>query len=148
MMQLTPEHLEAVQKRIDALPTAAARAQATTVHRLGARYLSVLQAETPVRSGKLRAAYQVAERSTNLEAEYRITNETEYLKWVVKGRGPVVAKRAKALRFVIGGKVLFRRRVGPAKANPFPTRAATAMRAIITQAVADLPTVIIRNYGL
>ena len=41
-------------------------------------------------------------------------------RWVHDGRGPVVAKRAKALRITLpGGAVIFRKRVGPAKANPF-----------------------------
>jgi hypothetical protein len=36
------------------------------------------------------------------------------------GRGPVVAKPGKMLRLVLcNGQVLFRKRVGPAKANPF-----------------------------
>lgn len=50
--------------------------------------------------------------------------------WFEKGRGPVVAKRAKALRFIGGGNtlreggVIFRKSVGPAKGKPFvaPTR--------------------------
>lgn len=38
--------------------------------------------------------------------------------WTLEhGRGPVFAKRAKALRFEIGGQVLFRKSVGPAKAQ-------------------------------
>lgn len=35
--------------------------------------------------------------------------------WTLEhGRGPVVATRAKALRFTLGGRVLYRKRVGPA----------------------------------
>lgn len=42
-----------------------------------------------------------------------------YAKWAIGGRGPVVAKRAKALRFYDrSGKVIFRKRVGPAPARP------------------------------
>jgi len=48
-----------------------------------------------------------------------------YTGWVIRGRGPVYARRAKALRFqpVYGGPFIFRRSVGPAKANPFHRRA-------------------------
>lgn len=38
-----------------------------------------------------------------------------------EGRGPVVAKNAKALRFKVGGVVVFRKRVGPAAPNRYLT---------------------------
>lgn len=41
---------------------------------------------------------------------------------VEHGRGPVVPVRAKALRFVVGGKVVFAKRVGPARAQKFLER--------------------------
>lgn len=148
MISLTPEHLDEVAKRIAALPNAASKAQAETVRKLGDAYLDALKAETPVKTGALRDAYQVAQNYTNLEAEYRITNETTYLRWVVKGRPAVVATTANALRFTIGGTVLFRKRVGPAAPNPFPDRAARAMEGKIAAAKASLPTLIVRNYGL
>lgn len=45
-------------------------------------------------------------------------------KYLENGRGPVFAKRAKALHFFIKGKEVFTKSVGPAKAQPFvkPTR--------------------------
>jgi hypothetical protein len=51
-----------------------------------------------------------------------VTSHAPYSVSVHDGRGPVEAKNAKALRFVIGGQVLFRKRVGPAKANPYMAR--------------------------
>ena len=45
-------------------------------------------------------------------------NAIRYFKWAVGGRGPVVARPGKMLRFVIDGKVFFRKRVGPAPARP------------------------------
>lgn len=45
-----------------------------------------------------------------------------YARWVEEGRGPVVAKRARALRFTINGRVLFRKRVGPAKGKFYMKR--------------------------
>lgn len=38
-----------------------------------------------------------------------------------EGRGPVFAKKAKALRFKVGGVVVFRKSVGPAAANRYLT---------------------------
>lgn len=38
-----------------------------------------------------------------------------------EGRGPIVAKNAKALRFTIGGVTIFRKRVGPAAPNRYLT---------------------------
>lgn len=43
----------------------------------------------------------------------------DYASYVENGRGPVVVKRARFLRFVIAGVVFFRKRVGPAAPKPF-----------------------------
>lgn len=40
-----------------------------------------------------------------------------YAKWALEGRGPVVAKYKKALRFVIDGKTIFAKRVKAAPAH-------------------------------
>jgi len=45
-------------------------------------------------------------------------NQYPYFKWVMEGRGAVVARNAKALHFFINGKEFFRKRVGPAPARP------------------------------
>lgn len=42
--------------------------------------------------------------------------------WVNNGRGPIVAKNAKALRFEIDGEIIFRKSVGPAPAQHFAER--------------------------
>jgi hypothetical protein len=47
---------------------------------------------------------------------------TTYARIVEEGRGPVVAKPGKYLRFEIGGKVFFRKRVGPAKGKFYMKR--------------------------
>jgi len=43
------------------------------------------------------------------------------------GRGAITAKNGKVLRFEVGGQVLFRRSVGPAKAHPFMAPARVVM---------------------
>ena len=139
--------LDSATSRIASLASVVGRVQAQTVRQLGDTYLKALQAETPVRTGQLRGAYQTTDSYSEISAEYRITNTTPYLKWVVNGRGPVEATSGKALRFVINGQVFFRKRVGPAKANPFPARAARTMAPYIATAQATLPGLIVRSYG-
>lgn len=66
-----------------------------------------------------------AEVRTNVFArkiEAVISWTARHAQWVAFGRGPVVAKRARALRFEIDGVIFFRKRVGPAPAQHFHTR--------------------------
>jgi hypothetical protein len=49
-------------------------------------------------------------------------------RWLEEGRGPVRAKNARALRFSIGGRTLFRVSVGPAAPRPFISRAFRELR--------------------
>jgi hypothetical protein len=42
-----------------------------------------------------------------------------YARFHEEGRGPIVARPGRVLRFTINGKVLFRKRVGPAKGRRF-----------------------------
>lgn len=59
-----------------------------------------------------------------------------YAQAVEFGRGPVVAKRARMLRFQLrDGTVLFRKRVGPAKAQHFLGRAFDASRSSLDREV-------------
>lgn len=93
---------------------------------LGQKAVGLLQDEAPVRTGRLRKGirYNTSMRPKGLRLN--ITSEAPYTKYVIHGRGPVVAKRAKALRFEPGppgSGFIYRKRVGPAKANPFQERA-------------------------
>lgn len=93
----------------------------------------ILRKHTPIgrgpRKGNLRRNYQTDVHATGDGASGSITNTTPYLRYVLEGRGPVVATRAKALRFVIDGRVFFRKRVKAAKANPFDEKAEPELRA-------------------
>lgn len=89
-----------------------------------AEAMDIYRDHTPVgrgeKPGQLKQGYAVTEQSAGpTAAQTRIENRTPYLRWVLEGRGRVVAIRAKALRFVIDGQVIFRKAVGPAEANPF-----------------------------
>lgn len=60
----------------------------------------------------------------------RFGTATPYARYVEFGRGPVVAASGKVLRFEIGGQVFYRKRVGPARAQPFMRPAADQVRRI------------------
>lgn len=124
--------------------------QRAVVKRLGDKYIAVLKEETPKgrgeQPGALRAGYEDEQDYGVTRASYRIRNRVAYLRWVLKGRGRVVAKKGRALRFVIDGKVFFRRSVGPAKANNFPSRAKQRMQGDIAEARRELPRLIVRQY--
>ena len=57
---------------------------------------------------------------------------------VRSGRGPVKAKKAKALRFMIGGRVFFRKSVGPAKANPYHLEVVTKLMPSINDRISQM----------
>lgn len=125
--------------------------QRRIVKRLGDQYVVVLKEETPLgrgeNPGQLRAGYEDEQRYSARSASYRIKNQVAHLRWVLKGRGPVVAKKGRALRFVIDGRVFFRRSVKAAKANNFPPRARQRMQGDIAEARRELPRLIVRSYG-
>lgn len=130
--------------------TDATEEQRTVVKRLGDKYLAVLRDETPKGRGEtpggLRAGYEDDQAYSATRASYRIRNRVKHLKWVLKGRPRVVAKK-RALRFVIDGQVFYRRSVKAAKPNNFPARAREKMQVDIDQARRELPQLIVRSYG-
>jgi hypothetical protein len=111
----------------------------------------VLQDQTPEGEGEnpgnLRASYTTEQQYSLSTASYTISNVTPYLRYVLNGRGPVEASSGKMLRFVINGQVIFRKRVGPAAANPFADRAAQIMAPEIAAASQELANLIVRGYG-
>lgn len=93
---------------------------------LGRRVVSALQDEAPVRTGKLKKGIRFRTTESGSNLELRVTSEAFYTGWVIRGRGPVVAKRAMALRFEPGppgSGFIFRKRVKASKPNPFHARA-------------------------
>lgn len=125
-------------------------AQRAVVRPLGEHYAEVLRAETPEgqgeRPGRLRAGYRTREQYGPDAGAYRITNDTPHLRYVLHGRGPIVAKRGRALRFVVRGQVLFRTRVGPASPNPFPRRVRQIMQPAIDRAGLALAEQLVQRY--
>ncbi len=113
-----------------------------------------LREEAPKRTGDLRKAmtYRILEHTPTMTragafvGEDKGSGETppnRYVRWVLEGRGPIVPIHAKALRFELGppgSGFIFRRRVGPAKANPFDRR--------VEQRLSGHPIVVARNIGV
>lgn len=148
MLDLNATLTDPVSAKLAALAQAAGEVQATVIKALGDRYVLALKEETPRGQGEepggLVGAYQVEENYTQNSALYRITNTTPYLRYVLNGRGPVEAHAGHMLRFVIDGEVFFRKRVGPAAANDFPSRAAVQMQGAIAEARQTFPGLIVR----
>lgn len=100
---------------------------------LGRRIVAALQVEAPVRRGRLRRGIRMrTDQLSGPVMRLRATSEAPYTFYVIRGRGPVVAGPGKVLRFEPGppgSGFIFRKRVGPAKANPFQRRAFAALQA-------------------
>jgi hypothetical protein len=90
--------------------------------------------ETPVRTGNLRRS--ITHRVEQGGNRGVIGTNASYARAVHEGRGPVVARRGHVLAFTIGGKKIFRRRVGPAKGNPFLVRGLEAARGDVERELA------------
>jgi hypothetical protein len=127
--------LETVARDLATLPQRVQAAQRLHVGNVQQQYLSRLVAATPrgrgPTKGQLAAAYQTTLTTQDLTTTATITNTTAYLVYVLNGRKAVQAKAGKALRFIIDGEVLFRKRVKAAKANPFDDRVADQMQPVL-----------------
>ena len=71
--------------------------------------------------------------------QVKLAAKAPYSRFVEHGRGPIAAK-GKALRFEVGGKVLYRKSVGPAKARPFmaPARAVMNESSLVEVSINEL----------
>lgn len=85
------------------------------------------------RGSNLAKSTKVSARVSSTAMQSTVEWTARYARWVNDGRGPVVAIRARALRFVIDGQVFFRKRVGPAAAQHFAERGLDAARPKIRQ---------------
>ena len=110
---------------------------------VGAMHRSVLtleakaKANAPVKTGTLRRSITGVVQPGGGAVRGVVGTNVPYARYVHDGRGPVVA-HGKALRFEIGGQVLFRKRVGPAKGKPFLRDAFAASTAAILREFAQV----------
>jgi hypothetical protein len=77
-----------------------------------------VQREAPRKTGRLKGAVQYS-MGSNVGQIFVNKGMAPYVDWVIDGRKGFCVKNKKALRFVIQGKTIFRKCVGPAKPNPF-----------------------------
>jgi len=101
----------------------------------GERGLAILREEAPKRTGLFAAGMEYHLRKSGNETSVRFTWPQPLGKWLTGGTGiygprgvKIRPVRAKALRFEIGGKVLFRASVRGMKPNRFDQRALARMR--------------------
>ena len=98
--------------------------------------------EVPVKTGKLRASHEMKVTGAGASLKGTVSTSMYYAKWVHDGRGPVVAKKAGTLTFVIGGRRIFTKRVGPSRPDPWFRRGVRQARArIIIEFAQVLPRV-------
>lgn len=140
-----------VIRRLDTLAEAFPDAARGVLVPLGERYKAALIAETPVGQGpasgpRMRERYLTQEFYSATVASYRITNDTPYLGYVLKGRPAIVAAPGKVLRFQIGSQVFYRKRVKAARANPFPGRARQRMDGELRQLGPLMAASLVRAY--
>lgn len=105
---------------------------------LGQQARRIYREEEPYRTGALRTGTTYRTTIQGDLYRLRLDSTAKHTDWVMHGRGPVVAIRAKALRFEPGppgSGVIFRKRVGPAKANPFHQRALQRFEPLVDRAV-------------
>lgn len=147
---VTFDGLDAVETGLERMESRADDVQRTVIQQLGDDYLAILQDETPVgrgeRPGVLKRGYQTQQQYNQTGTEYQITNTVPHLRFVLNGRGAVTAQSAQALRFVIDGRVFFRRSVGSAAANPFDERAKQRIQPAINQAGPRIANLLIKAY--
>lgn len=123
------------------------------VTEIGDAYLVALVNATPRGRGpvtgrrRLFQSYEVSQQSSATTATYRIRNRTPHLRHVLRGRPAIVAAPGKVLRFQIGAVIYYRKRVGPAKANPYDRRVGAQMRGEIQRQRAALRAEIVRLLG-
>ena len=72
-----------------------------------------VQARTPVDTGRLRKSVSVNITGGGAFMQVTVGSDVEYARWVEEGTRPhvIVPRRARALRFLVGGRVVFARRV-------------------------------------
>lgn len=143
-------NIDGVIAALQAIPQAAEEAQRFVLQPLGDAYLAALLAETPRGQGenrgqRLAESYEVDQSYSPTSSQYRIRNQAPQLQYVIKGRGPIVA-RGRALRFTIGGRVFFRKRVGPVEPNNFPIRVQRVMQPQVDGAAQQIATYIVRRF--
>ena len=104
----------------------------TGVHRTGVQGVARAQSLAAVKTGHMRRSITLTTGVLTAKYEPNATrNGFPYPVAVEKGRRGFSARRGKFLRFEIGGRVIFARSVGPARAQPFMRPSAVLVRQVL-----------------
>lgn len=105
--------LEARLRRLEQAPRLIARENERMLSDVAAEAKAEIDRHTPVASGRLLAGTQTISSGTGLRHTVRIQNRVPYGKYVEAGHGWIYPRKAKALRFTVGGKTVFAKKVRP-----------------------------------
>lgn len=120
----------------------------TGVDRLTLQGERFTKVETPVRTGHLRRSIAMTPAVfAGGVATGSWGTATPYARYVEEGRGPVVASPGKMLRFTVGGRVLFRKRVGPARGRFMFRKALQRVRPLVQREMSAAISRIVSRLG-
>lgn len=141
------EGLDRVRQNFDRADLIIRGAINRTMRRIGKLMVPVLKGVTPVVTGKLKNStrFQILgapdTQVLQIRQGARSVEGAFYGEFVRKGTAPhvIVPRRGKALRFMIGGQVVFARRVNHpgTAANPYNVRALSSARSRINSIIAE-----------
>jgi hypothetical protein len=101
-------------------------AQREEMRELGRAVVKAVQAEAPVRTGRLKRGITMKTAQSGNQTRVTISSAAKYTDWVINGRRGFGPKKARALRFEPGppgSGFIYRKWVGPSRPNPFVRRA-------------------------
>lgn len=125
--------------RTAAAPRIVAEEMTRGIDRLTIQGTAFTQLETPVRTGHLRRSIaHVPASFGGGMARGSYGTATPYARYVEEGRGPVVAGPGRMLRFTIGGRVLYRKRVGPARGRFMFRKGLQRLRPLVPREFANV----------
>lgn len=145
--ELRFDDAKAFAARMDAAPQIVGDELTQGIDRLTLQGEAFTKAETPVRTGLLRRS--IAHKPATFGGGVATGSwgtATPYARYVEDGRGPVVA-RGRALRFVIGGTVFYRKRVGPAAGKHMFRKATQRIRPMVAREMSAVAARIIARMG-
>ena len=105
-----------------------------TIDEQGRRYVSIARQEAPRKTGKFASGLTyrpfISVRQNQVSAGFEALAPSPLARWIKKGTGihgprkrRIVPRKAKALRFEIGGTVVFARSTQGMQKNPYHNRA-------------------------
>jgi len=104
-----------------------------------------VQSQTRARAAHRTGALQRSIMPEIFETSAMVRVNEKYGKYHEYGTGEIVAKKAKALRFTVGGETLYRKRTRGIKARPFFSPGIDASRDYIQRRFTQLTEIIVKQ---